>query len=140
MEEDRYAVVLRMGLPPSSNNRLLWRRGRAVLAPAYRKWKQQAVEYIAGEFEDHDLPYFPSDAEYRVLVALGWPDRRRRDIDGPIKPILDAITESCVAWADDSQVVSLQVHLVCRKCEPLATVAIEPLAETGVVKEGPLRD
>lgn len=135
-QDERFAAVFRFDLPPSSNNRLLWRKGRAVLAPAYRAWKQEAVEQLSDEFEDAGMPYFPSDREYRVLIAIGWPDRRRRDIDGPIKPILDAITESCVAWADDSQVVSLQVHLVCRACTGAATVAIEALDSK--VKDGPI--
>ncbi|MBO18890.1 RusA family crossover junction endodeoxyribonuclease [Herbaspirillum sp.] len=136
MSEESYAAVLEFTLPPSSNNRLLWRGKRAVLAPAYREWKQKAVEYIADEFDNAEMPYFPSDREYRVLIAIGWPDRRRRDIDGPVKPILDAITESCVAWADDSQVVSLQVHLVCRACKGAVTVAIEAIDQR--VVDGPI--
>lgn len=121
-------------LPPSSNNRLLWRGRKATLAPAYRAWKQEAVATILETFEEYDMPYLPPDSEYRVLIAINWPDRRRRDIDGPIKAVLDAITESCVAWADDSQVVDLGVKLVCRACEGGLAIGLEPV--DGQVRDG----
>lgn len=39
----------------------------------------------------------------QVWITLGVPDRRRRDLDGPEKAILDGITQGGV-WDDDSQV------------------------------------
>lgn len=43
-----------------------------------------------------------------VRVALYMPDKRKRDIDGPIKALLDAMTHSRV-WGDDSQVRKLYI-------------------------------
>ena len=126
---ERRISAFSLSLPPSSNHRLLWRGKKATLAPAYRAWKQEAVATILDTFEDYDMPYLPPDAEYRVLIAVNWPDRRRRDIDGPIKAVLDAITEACVAWTDDSQVVDLGGKLVCRACEGGLAIGLEPLDE-----------
>ena len=40
---ERRISAFPLPLPPSSNNRLLWRGKKATLAPAYRAWKQEAV-------------------------------------------------------------------------------------------------
>lgn len=42
-----------------------------------------------------------------VLLALTFPDQRRRDIDNYTKGLFDAL--SGYAWEDDSQIVSLQI-------------------------------
>lgn len=44
-----------------------------------------------------------------VTIILGVQDRRRRDLDGPIKAILDGVTDGG-GWADDSQVWALHVR------------------------------
>ena len=127
---DREIILVNLEIPPSSNNRLLWRGKKAVLAPQYRAWKEYAVKEIHKTFEGWGVGYMPSKADYRVLMVIGWPDRRRRDIDGPIKPVLDAVTESHVAWDDDSQVVDMAVKVACRACEePGITLGLEALNE-----------
>lgn len=61
-----------------------------------------------------------------VWICLWVPDRRRRDIDGPIKALLDGLTGAEV-WADDQQVWSL--HVRKQMGEPRATVLVGRLTE-----------
>ena len=42
-------------------------------------------------------------------LTLHPPDKRRRDIDGPLKALLDALTHAHV-WEDDSQVRDLHIR------------------------------
>lgn len=44
----------------------------------------------------------------RVVIRVLFPDRRRRDLDNLIKPLLDALTHGG-AWEDDSQVKDLHI-------------------------------
>lgn len=59
-----------------------------------------------------------------VWLSLYVPDLRVRDVDGPIKAILDGLTAAEV-WADDSQVWALHVRKVVGT--PRAVVVVAPL-------------
>ena len=50
----------------------------------------------------------PLTGSLRLDLMLHPPDKRRRDIDGPLKALLDALTHAGV-WEDDSQVRDLHV-------------------------------
>ena len=50
----------------------------------------------------------PLAGPLRLDLMLHPPDKRRRDIDGPLKALLDALTHAGV-WEDDSQVRDLHV-------------------------------
>ena len=93
-------TTLDLPLPVSLNR--LWRshRGRVHLSAPYRAWKKAAGWQL--------LLQKPERLEgwVRVSIAAGAPDRRRRDIDGICKALLDALVEHRVI-ADDSLVVSL---------------------------------
>lgn len=53
----------------------------------------------------------PLDGDLVVVVNLYPPDRRRRDIDNPIKALLDAMTHAGI-WHDDSQIKKLTVEMM----------------------------
>ena len=87
--------------PPTMNT--YWRHwnGRTVLARRGRQYKE-IVQAIVGPVP----PHLTGPLEFEAEVWL--PDRRRRDIDNILKPLLDALTSAGV-WEDDSQVKSLKV-------------------------------
>lgn len=52
--------------------------------------------------------------EVSVEIDLYPPDRRRRDIDNPLKCLLDSMTHAGV-YEDDSQIKDIELHM----CEPM---------------------
>lgn len=71
-----------------------------------------------------------TDAPVRLDVELREPDRRRRDLNFQ-KNLMDAITESCAVWQDDSQVRQMCWTFAGRDKERAgATVTIAILPNT----------
>lgn len=98
--------MAKIPLPPTNNHRLLpvVRHGRVrlITGPKMRAWKDE----VAGLLEPSESL---KDAAVCVTIQIAWPDKRRRDIDGPVKPILDALVDA--GWFDDdSQVEKLVVQ------------------------------
>lgn len=99
--------VYRLPLPPTSNHRLIPAkingRTRLITSSEMRAWKKQVHEILQGEDE------IPCVAGYRIHIAIWWPDRRKRDIDGPVKVCLDALVKAGIL-VDDSFVRYLTVE------------------------------
>lgn len=76
------------------------------------QWARQAARLQGVRF---------GPALVRVTIVLGVPDRRRRDLDGPIKAILDGCTKAGI-WADDSQVWRLAVEKAMGEPRAVLTV------------------
>lgn len=91
----------RFTLPPTGNHRLVPVRvnGKVRLATAkkMRDWKEVAAATLADE------PPITTQQGYRVELYVWWPDRRRRDLDGPVKVIFDALVKAGVI-SDDSEI------------------------------------
>lgn len=97
----------RLPYPPTMNT--YWRkyRGRITLSSRGRQYKRD-VQAVVG-------PQPPRLAGPLAVTLSVWlPDRRRRDLDNLIKPVLDACTAAGV-WLDDSQVRALSVADVGRR-------------------------
>ncbi len=104
-------VSLNLTLPPTSNHRLIpSKSGRLITSPRMRKWKLKAKKDVAQQvFEGSKRTAIAGD-RVAVTIHLTWPDRRKRDIDGPIKPILDAIVAGG-AIEDDSLIREMAVFV-----------------------------
>ena len=91
-------------LPPTNNHRLLpvVRHGRVrlITGPKMRAWKEEVAPLLE---MDEGLGLQPVG----VTLEISWPDRRRRDIDGPVKPVLDALVDA--DWFDDDSLVQMLV-------------------------------
>lgn len=66
------------------------------------------------------------DGDLAVSIDVWFPDRRRRDLDNLLKPILDVCTRGKV-WADDVQVRDLHITLRGIKRGGRIQLAITPL-------------
>jgi len=89
--------------PPSVNR--LWRygRGRAFKTKAYNDWLEAGeARLLAFNLQSFDGPV-------SVEMAVGRPDKRRRDLDNIVKPCLDLL-ERVGVFEDDSQVHRLNVY------------------------------
>lgn len=98
-------------LPPTVNHRLIpVRMGdktRLITGPKMRHWKAEAARLLGTP----DRTF--GDQTVYLRLRIKWPDLRKRDIDGPVKPLMDALTAAGV-WDDDSQVRQLLVEAVPR--------------------------
>lgn len=90
-------ISFTVSLPPSANNLFLNvpRRGR-VKAPEYRAWIEENGWLIKIARGSGMI-----DGPYGLVVKVGKPDRRKRDLDGVLKPVSDLIV-SMGAVKDDS--------------------------------------
>lgn len=101
------ALVLHFPFPPPLNNLYvnIPRRGR-VKSKRYLTWHRAALNEVLPQVKTPINLRF--NGNFIVDIALGRPDKRKRDIDGTAKAILDLLTG--IAWADDSQVVDLRMR------------------------------
>lgn len=89
--------------PPSMNS--YWRNvaGRTLISREGREYRNEMSRAaLIGQF-----PSFP-DGPVVVRITACPPDRRRRDLDNMLKPMLDALTYVKV-WSDDSQIDDLRI-------------------------------
>lgn len=110
MESTKQAVTIDLPWPPTANR--YWRNvnGRMVLSREGRRYRE-AVDGLVWRLcrEGGGVGFGESDLE--VTIEAYPPDRRRRDLDNLLKPILDALQYAGM-FDDDSQIVSLHI----RKC------------------------
>lgn len=92
---------LELPYPPSINH--YWRRaGRPYISQGGRQYREAVAEIVARQgFETIAGPV-------SVAVHLYTPDRRRRDVDNVLKPLLDALEYGGAFW-DDHQVARLSI-------------------------------
>lgn len=89
--------------PPSANR--MYRFPKKLEYPLLSKEGREYYKTVARK-----LPRFKGPITQSVAVSIGAvvPDKRKRDLDNIIKPILDALTKAG-CWVDDSQVKDLRV-------------------------------
>lgn len=98
-----FAVTL--GLPPSVNHQYTRTRGRLVLNDQARLYRDTAAWSVRAAAP---LQRPGKTARFAVTVQFRFPDRRRRDLDNPLKILLDAV---CAGLdVDDSQIDELHVY------------------------------
>lgn len=103
-------IQIHLPYPPSVNR--YWRHlrsgpmaGRVLVSAEGRGYREE----VAAKARAQALQR--SEGRLRVSVYLVPGDRRRRDIDNPLKSLLDALTYAG-AWADDSQIRRLEVEML----------------------------
>ena len=99
-------VCLIVPFPPTVNNLFVNNprtRGR-FSSKAYTAWKAEAARAFALQAP---LPHF--DGPVVLILSLGIPDKRRRDLSNYIKAVEDSVVAAGIL-NDDSQVVDLNVR------------------------------
>jgi len=96
--------TIELPYPPSVNGYFASVRGRQILSKKGRDYQKAVMTavLIAGR---------PATFAGRLAgdVVLMPPDFRRRDVDNPIKAVLDSLTKALI-YHDDSQVDDLRVR------------------------------
>jgi crossover junction endodeoxyribonuclease RusA len=106
--------------PPSVNNLYASAGGRRVKSRHYVSWQRDALWRIK-------LLRQPSIRGQVMVTIYGHPkDRRKRDIDNIVKPILDTLVRAGII-EDDRHVVKLRAEWAGRWNPPFVRVRIEEL-------------
>jgi crossover junction endodeoxyribonuclease RusA len=101
-------IALTLPWPPTVNHQYRRNRNGGVrLSAEVRDFRAVVAARAMIVCVGKRRPVF-GDRPVCVDVVLSPPDRRRRDIDGPIKALLDALTHAGI-WEDDAQVCELHV-------------------------------
>tara|TARA_R110000803_G_scaffold90776_1_gene158234 strand:- start:52 stop:423 length:372 start_codon:yes stop_codon:yes gene_type:complete len=116
-------LKVKLKLPPTSNHRLIPVNGRLITSPKMRAWKKYAEEAVTISIMGH-LGDTPMTGNLSVTIIIGWPDYRKRDIDGPVKPVLDALTKGGMI-KDDSLIKDLWVKVDENISKVTAGVSVE---------------
>lgn len=93
-------------VPNMSNNRRLAPSGGGGfrLSEKYRQAKAHAQGHVLVQSSGHR----PTDEPVSVSLVCYWPDRRGRDVDGPIKLCVDSLIGYVIE--DDAQVVRVEAR------------------------------
>lgn len=97
-------IEIQLPYPPTINHYYVIYRGKPRISPEGRAYHQAVWLAVKGYgiktvFKKH----------VKVAVDVWMPDRRKRDVDNILKPLLDACTKADV-WRDDSQVKVLTIR------------------------------
>ena len=109
--------------PPTVNHYYTVAKGRKILSQSGRAFKLYATQLM--QIQHIDRIKAPS---YSVHILARPPDRRRRDLDNVLKPILDALTEYG-AISDDSKIDDLRIQ----RLKPVKLGSIQ-ISVTGIAK------
>ncbi len=91
--------------PPSVNTYYTIARGRKILSKKGRQFKADCAFYI----KSRRPPTMTGPLE--VLIDVTVPDKRKRDLDNLLKPILDVLGQYGV-YEDDSQIEDLRIRKI----------------------------
>lgn len=98
-------IKLELPWPPALNRYYRNVKGRVLISRDGREYRKTVQRHLLTV----DRRAMPILGRLRVNIAAYPPDRRRRDVDGMLKAMLDAMTHAGV-WGDDSQIDMLVVE------------------------------
>lgn len=97
-------MTLTLPWPPTANTYYRNLQGRTLISETGRKYRTAVAEQVLVQRAAKHLM-----GRITVQMTAHVPDKRRRDLDNLLKPLLDALTHAGV-WGDDSQIDKLLVE------------------------------
>ena len=94
-------IRLWLPYPPATNNLFINVGKRRVRSKRYDAWIKAAWRELVRHVADLNLRPPMITGAYTAILTAQRPDRRKRDIDGLIKPVLDLLVKAGVT-PDDS--------------------------------------
>jgi crossover junction endodeoxyribonuclease RusA len=82
--------------PPTENHYYTVARGRKILSTAGHRYLKQLALLLK-------RPEKPMEGSVGFIMAIWWPDKRRRDLANYTKPVCDALSRAGI-YHDDSQI------------------------------------
>jgi crossover junction endodeoxyribonuclease RusA len=117
-------LIFELPMPPSVNS--IWRGGkggRHYLSAKYKAWKDAAGHDLRTQAGNKHI-----SGPYAVEIQASRPDKRRRDIDNLIKPVLDLLAVTHIT-SDDSECQLVSAEWVGRGVG--VRVAVRPCTRWG---------
>jgi len=108
-------IRLTLSYPPQTNHMYTVARGRKIKSGKYREWLDNQGWAVAHQFMLSGQSGLPG--KFRVRFGVERPDRRRRDLDNLLKPLMDALVKGG-AIADDSNAESISISWMPREGNP----------------------
>ena len=96
--------MIELPWPPTVNTYYTVARGRKILSSRGRHYKDTAHWLVKTQSNGA-----PLKGPISVFVRAYPPDKRKRDIDNILKPVLDVLTTAGI-YKDDSQVADLRIQ------------------------------
>lgn len=96
-------------------------RGRRFLTDAGRETKDYYAQCFLAQWRKK-----PFQGDVRVHIDLFFESKRKRDIDGPLKAILDSM--SGIVYEDDCQISELLVKRYWNSESPRVEVSVEKVS------------
>ena len=91
--------------PPTVNRYYRTHLGRVLISEEGRRYRRVVKTHLAGA---RDLPAMSDLDRLALTIAAYPPDRRKRDLDNLLKPLIDALMHAG-AFPDDSQIDVLMI-------------------------------
>lgn len=104
MRTNRDYLCLVLPFPPTTNN-LFAGKARRFPSRAYRDWQAEAYSALLRQ-----MPCRHFVGPVTMILALGKPDRRRRDVSNYIKAVEDFIVKPAGILSDDEQVQDVRAY------------------------------
>ena len=107
--------------PPSVNTYYTVWKGRKILSKNGKQFKSDCRAWV------HRLPD-PIKGSIKVEIQVCMPDKRKRDLDNLLKPILDVLGNYGV-YEDDSQISELSIKKIDDGQRGIVQVNIEEISK-----------
>ena len=120
---------LELPYPPTVNNYTTVSRGRKILSEKGRAYKDEAELLLMQQVHNP----VPLEGPLKVYIQVYVPDRRRRDMDNILKPILDQLGENGF-YEDDSQVDDIQIQRMGIQKPGCVFVAVSEIPKAEVAR------
>lgn len=122
------SYTYRLPWPPSVNNYIRRTTNRSYMTKKGKEFRDASVFEILGRSLHGDRPLSGFTGRLAVHIELIAPDRRKRDIDNHVKPVLDAMQHAGV-FEDDAQIDELRVkrlHVESPGCCDVTVTELTP--------------